>query len=291
MSEYTSRTRSRSPGSARPSTTSAARAGRRIPARLRGDHQGRRRRRNRGHRYRRLRLLQQRSQRRVAAGDRARPAASTLRQHGLGRRRRRRFGRGRQCGGRGRGRLCQICGACSARSRRASSAASARRPRWRPSRAAPPTRCPTGCAFPRNGSRCACAASCTSTVNQDALAAVALADYHHAQFNPRAVMYGRPLTREDYDNSRWIVEPFHLYDCCMENDGAAAVIVTSAERARDLKQKPVYVMAAAQGAPHRAWRQRRERARLRVLELQDARAAALRDGGNRAEGRRRRAGL
>jgi acetyl-CoA acetyltransferase len=89
-------------------------------------------------------------------------------------------------------------------------------------------------------------------VTQDALAAVVLADYHHAQLNPRAVMYGRPLTREQYDRSRWIVEPFHLYDCCMENDGAAALILTSAERARDMKQKPVYIMAAAQGAPHRA---------------------------------------
>jgi acetyl-CoA acetyltransferase len=64
-------------------------------------------------------------------------------------------------------------------------------------------------------------------------------------------MYGRPLSRKDYDESRWIVEPFHLYDCCMENDGAAAVIVTSAERARDLKQKPAYVMASAQGSDYR----------------------------------------
>lgn len=84
-------------------------------------------------------------------------------------------------------------------------------------------------------------------IGQDPLAAIALASYHHAQFNPRAVMYGRPLTREDYDNSRWIAEPFHLFDCCQENDGAAAVILTTAERARDLKQKPVYVLAAAQG--------------------------------------------
>ena len=90
-------------------------------------------------------------------------------------------------------------------------------------------------------------------INGDPLRAVAMADYYHAQFNPRAVMYGHPLTREEYDNSRWIAEPFHLYDCCMENDGAAAVILTSAERARDLKQKPVYVMGAAQGAPYRGW--------------------------------------
>ncbi len=60
-------------------------------------------------------------------------------------------------------------------------------------------------------------------INQEPLAAVALADYYHAQFNPRAVMYGHPLTREQYDKSRWIAEPFHLYDCCMENDGSAAM--------------------------------------------------------------------
>ncbi len=88
-------------------------------------------------------------------------------------------------------------------------------------------------------------------VTQDALAAIALACYHHAQFNPRAIMYGRPLTRKAYDESRWIVEPFHLYDCCLENDGAAAVILTGAERARDLKQRPAYVMAAAQGSDYR----------------------------------------
>jgi acetyl-CoA acetyltransferase len=88
-------------------------------------------------------------------------------------------------------------------------------------------------------------------VRQDALRAVSLASYAHAQHNPRAVMHGRPLTEEDYENSRWIVEPFHLFDCCMENDGAAAVIVTSAERAKDLKQKPAYILAAAQGTDYR----------------------------------------
>ena len=88
-------------------------------------------------------------------------------------------------------------------------------------------------------------------VSQDPLAAISLASYHHAQRNPRAIMYGRPLTREDYDNSRWIVEPFHLFDCCQENDGAAAVILTTAERARDLKQKPAYLLAAAQGSFYR----------------------------------------
>jgi acetyl-CoA acetyltransferase len=88
-------------------------------------------------------------------------------------------------------------------------------------------------------------------ISQDPLAAIAMACYHHAQSNPRAIMYGRPLTRRQYDESRWIVEPFHLYDCCLENDGAAAVILTSAERARDLKQRPAYVMASAQGSDFR----------------------------------------
>jgi acetyl-CoA acetyltransferase len=88
-------------------------------------------------------------------------------------------------------------------------------------------------------------------VQQEALRAIAMASYHHAQLNPRAVMYGKPLTEEAYDRSRWIVEPFHLFDCCMENDGAAALIVVSAERARDMKQKPAYVLGALQGSEHR----------------------------------------
>jgi acetyl-CoA acetyltransferase len=88
-------------------------------------------------------------------------------------------------------------------------------------------------------------------VGQEALRAIALASYHHAQSNPRAVMYGRPLTEAGYDESRWITEPFHLYDCCQENDGAAALILMPAERAKDLKQTPAYVLGAAIGAGYR----------------------------------------
>src|SRR5437763_8688293 len=88
-------------------------------------------------------------------------------------------------------------------------------------------------------------------IGQEALRAIAMASYHHAQANPRAVMYGRPLTEQGYDESRWITEPFHLYDCCQENDGAAAIILVSAERARDLKQKPAHVLGAAIGAGYR----------------------------------------
>src|SRR6266436_3840398 len=81
--------------------------------------------------------------------------------------------------------------------------------------------------------------------------AIALASYHHAQSNPRAVMHGRPLTPEAYDESRWIVEPFRLFDCCMENDGAAALILVSAERARDTRQRPAYLLGVAQGSEYR----------------------------------------
>jgi acetyl-CoA acetyltransferase len=88
-------------------------------------------------------------------------------------------------------------------------------------------------------------------VRQEALRAVALASYHHAQANPRAIMYGKPLDAAKYDDSRWIAEPFHLYDCCMENDGAAALVLVAAERARDFRQKPVYLLGAAVGSGHR----------------------------------------
>ncbi len=88
-------------------------------------------------------------------------------------------------------------------------------------------------------------------VGQDALRAIALASYHHAQTNPRAVMYGRPLDAATYDASRWIVEPFHLYDCCQENDGAAALIVVAAERAKDFPKQPAYVLGSAAGSDYR----------------------------------------
>jgi len=89
-------------------------------------------------------------------------------------------------------------------------------------------------------------------VKNDVLRAIAMTSYQHAQNNPRAIRYGRPLDASTYDESRWIVEPVNrLYDCCQENDGAAALILVSAERARDLKQTPVYLIGAAQGSDHR----------------------------------------
>lgn len=88
-------------------------------------------------------------------------------------------------------------------------------------------------------------------IKQEALRAIAMASYKHAQVNPRAVMQGRPLTEAAYDASRWIAEPSKLYDCCQENDGAAAMVLVAAERAKDYKQKAAYVLAVAQGSNHR----------------------------------------
>ncbi len=89
-------------------------------------------------------------------------------------------------------------------------------------------------------------------VEQSALRAIALACYEHAQANPRAVMHGRPLDAATYDESRWIVEPWHLYDCCLENDGAAAMILVAGERARDFPHLPCYVLSAVAGSQFRA---------------------------------------
>jgi acetyl-CoA acetyltransferase len=88
-------------------------------------------------------------------------------------------------------------------------------------------------------------------VRQEALRAIALASYRHAQANARALMHGKPLDAEKYDASRWIAEPFHLFDCCMENDGAAALILVPAERAKDFAHKPAYVLGAASGSGYR----------------------------------------
>jgi acetyl-CoA acetyltransferase len=78
---------------------------------------------------------------------------------------------------------------------------------------------------------------------------VAVTTRAHAARNPRAVMGDRPMTMDDYLASRFVSEPFRLFDCCLENDGACAVVVTTHERARDLARPPVEVLASAQGTP------------------------------------------
>jgi acetyl-CoA acetyltransferase len=86
-------------------------------------------------------------------------------------------------------------------------------------------------------------------VNNEHFGAIAVVDRAHAATNPDAWFYERPITIEDHQASRWIVEPvLRLLDCCQESDGGVALVVTSAERARDLRQTPAVIAAAAQGA-------------------------------------------
>jgi acetyl-CoA acetyltransferase len=77
---------------------------------------------------------------------------------------------------------------------------------------------------------------------------VSVADRKHAARNPAAWFYGNPITLADHQASRWVVEPLRLLDCCQETDGGQAIVVTTAERARDLPQPPALVAGAAQGS-------------------------------------------
>ena len=76
---------------------------------------------------------------------------------------------------------------------------------------------------------------------------VSVAARRHAATNPKAWFYQQPITLDEHQASRWIVEPLHLLDCCQESDGAVAVVVTSVERAKSLRQPPAVIRAAAQG--------------------------------------------
>jgi acetyl-CoA acetyltransferase len=84
---------------------------------------------------------------------------------------------------------------------------------------------------------------------RDHLANVALAFRRHANRNPNATMYEKKLTRDEYMSARWVSEPLCLYDNCLETDGALAVVITSAKRARDLRHPPAYVHSFAQSIP------------------------------------------
>lgn len=85
-------------------------------------------------------------------------------------------------------------------------------------------------------------------VTEDHLCEIALNARANANRNPNAVMHRRTLSRDEYLASRWIAEPLRLYDCCLETDGACAVVVTSAERARDLPGEAVDILAVTHGS-------------------------------------------
>lgn len=78
------------------------------------------------------------------------------------------------------------------------------------------------------------------------LGAIAIQGRAHASRNPHAVAR-TPITLDDYLAGRWICEPFRVFDCCYEVDGAVAIVLTTAERARHLPHEPVYILGAAEG--------------------------------------------
>lgn len=104
----------------------------------------------------------------------------------------------------------------------------------------------------------------------EALGRVSVLCRKHGATNPHAMMYGKPITLEDHQSSRWISEPLRLLDCTLDTDGACAAVVVSAEKARQLRGRPAYIAAAAQGTGSRAEMmtsyQRRDITRLEEAE-------------------------
>ena len=88
----------------------------------------------------------------------------------------------------------------------------------------------------------------------EAFADIAVTHRYHASLNPKALRRDL-ITIEDHQRSRWVVKPFRLLDCCQETDNAGAIIVTSRERAFDLRQPPVFIMSAVARtmAPRQEW--------------------------------------
>jgi acetyl-CoA acetyltransferase len=87
---------------------------------------------------------------------------------------------------------------------------------------------------------------------RDHLANVAIAVRKMANRNPRALMYERELSREDYMKARWVSEPLCLFDNCLETDGALACVLVAADRARDCRHPPAWLHAFGQGLPRQS---------------------------------------
>jgi acetyl-CoA acetyltransferase len=85
-------------------------------------------------------------------------------------------------------------------------------------------------------------------LSSEDLAHVAVATRKHAVNNPNAFFYGKDLTIEEHQSSRFIAEPLRLFDCCQESDGGCAQVITTPERARDLKRKSALIRGVAEAA-------------------------------------------
>lgn len=82
------------------------------------------------------------------------------------------------------------------------------------------------------------------------MAEIAVATRKWANLNPVAMMHDTTMSFDEYHDSRWVSWPFHLFDCCLVTDSGAAIIVTTAERAKSLKKAPVWVLGAGEGHDH-----------------------------------------
>ena len=82
------------------------------------------------------------------------------------------------------------------------------------------------------------------------MAEIAVSTRKWANLNPKAAMHDTTMTFDEYHDSRWVAWPFHLFDCCLVTDSGAAIVVTTAERARNCRKAPVWVLGAAEGHDH-----------------------------------------
>ncbi len=112
-------------------------------------------------------------------------------------------------------------------------------------------------------------------VTREDLGLVAISQRNYALNNPRAFGYGKPLSMEDYLGSKMIADPLCLYDFCQETDGGCAILITSAERARDLRQKPAVIRGVTQ-ASTRGQEQMTSYYRDELLSLPEMEMAARR---------------
>ena len=85
---------------------------------------------------------------------------------------------------------------------------------------------------------------------RQALAEIAVSTRKWANMNEKAYFYDKPMTFDDYHDSRWVSWPFHLLDCCLVTDAGAAIVVTSMEKAKDTKKGPIKILGVGEGHDH-----------------------------------------
>ena len=85
---------------------------------------------------------------------------------------------------------------------------------------------------------------------REAMANIAVSTRKWANLNPKAYFYNKEMTLDDYHDSRWVSWPFHLLDCCLVTDAGAAIVITTKDRAKDLRKKSVNILGIGEGHDH-----------------------------------------